>query len=75
MLDSARNAVEGFVNRLAGNDAGPSATLRTAIENLERAIDRYTASATPLVSADAIVLEEFANRLEKLRDRIHTVIT
>jgi hypothetical protein len=74
MLDSARNAVEGFVNRLAGTDADRSATLSAAIENLERAIDRYTASATPLVPADVVVLEEFANRLEKLRDRIDTVI-
>ncbi len=71
-LDSARGAVERFIDRLTGADKDPLAPVRAAIETLEKAVNHYVSLHQSDTPKDVQALEQCAERLSQIVDRIRS---
>jgi hypothetical protein len=70
LLDSARGAVERWVDRLAGADEDPLAPVRNAIQNLESVLNRYISSHQFEMESDSHALRECEERVRATAERI-----
>ena len=73
ILDTARGAVDRFVDRLTGADADRLAPVRAAVEDLETAAERLAADGAPLTSEEIGRLTQLADRVTSLGSRLRVI--
>jgi len=73
ILDTARGAVDRFVDRLTGADTDRLAPTRASAEYLQTAIERVTTKGVPLTADEIAALHQLADRLAALVIRIREI--
>jgi hypothetical protein len=73
LLDSARGAVERFVEKLSSGKDDPIGALRDAVVKLEAATERLASSSNSISKVDAAVLMELSRQVHRLEARLREI--
>lgn len=70
MLETARTAIHRFADHLSGVDTNRLALVSAAVDRLQIAVERITASRDPLNPAEVASLHQLADRLAALATQL-----